>query len=119
MAISPSKISVVAALAIVLTGSAGCMSSSDDSMAGKGGGGAGGNPATPTKLAFDPATTLTMVPGDMRELSLDATPAAVYHVRFALLGDYKDDSLDKSEVDTDAKGHASVAITAPTAATTF
>jgi hypothetical protein len=61
-----------------------------------------------------------MIPGETRpEVKLITKPAGVYKVRFALLGDYKDASLDKSEVETDAAGTASLAITAPSSATTF
>lgn len=86
---------------------------------GTGGGGSGGVVNGPTSIEFDDEGTLTMVPGDMRTLSLHAKPPGVYTVRFALLGDFKDASLDKSEVDTDSSGNAEVVITAPQTATTF
>ncbi len=95
----------------------------DDSTLGSPGnggqGGSGGAIDVPTSLAFDPATTLTLVPGEEQPIALDTDPPGVYRVRFALLGDFQDASLDKSEVDTDSSGHAELSITAPSSATTF
>jgi hypothetical protein len=86
---------------------------------GMGGGGAGGIVNGPTSIEFDAQSTLTMIPGEVRSVSVSAKPPGVYPVRFALLGDFKDASLDKSEIETDSSGNAEVTITAPQSATTF
>jgi hypothetical protein len=93
----------------------------DDEAATAGTGGFGGFAgATGDPGTLDFATqTLTMIPGELRTVSLQATPPGQYLIRFALLGDARDASLDASEVQTDADGVASVRLTAPTSATTF
>jgi hypothetical protein len=107
--------------ALVCVLSIGCGASDDagEGSSGTGGAGGGGGVNGPTSIEFDASGTLTMIPGENRTLSLHANPPGVYTVRFALLGDFKDASLDKSEVDTDSSGHAEVVVTAPDAATTF
>lgn len=94
---------------------------SDDAAesSGTGGNGGGGGVSGPTSIEFDSSSTLTMIPGEVRKLTLTTNPPGVYTVRFALLGDFKDASLDRSEVDTNASGHAEVNVTAPQSATTF
>lgn len=82
-------------------------------------GGAGGEPAVPTSLEFDPSAALKLAPSESHELRVIAQPPGVYHVDFALLGDPADASLDRSEADTDAFGRASVVLTASTSSTLF
>jgi hypothetical protein len=63
-----------------------------------------------------------MRPGERRQLSVRASPAGEYLVRFALLGDVRDASLDRSEAYTSDNGEAELELTAPTGAgavTTF
>jgi hypothetical protein len=101
----------------------GCMASGDDESALGGGGGFAGStqpPNAPTSLTFDPADTLKLTPGETRELELNADPPpGVYRVRFTLLGDAENASLDRSEADTDPTGRTVVRLTAPTHATLF
>lgn len=60
---------------------------------------------------------LVMAPGEAREITVRIVPPGRHRVRFALLGDSLDASLDRTEVDTDDDGNAVVGITAPTNAT--
>lgn len=110
----------LAPLAALLLCGLGCGAEDDgaSSVASGGSGGTGGNPTSPASLAFE-SETLTMVPGEERTVAITATPAGVYRVRFALLGDARDASLDVTEIDTGADGGASVRLTAPTQSTTF
>src|SRR5947208_3235585 len=64
-------------------------------------------------LAFPDPGTLELAPGEMRLVSVDAAPPARYEVRFALLGDALDASLDQSTVIADASGRATVRLHAP------
>ena len=104
------------ALALLL---AACGGGGADNAAPGSGGTGGTAGASASSIEFDPATTLMLVPGESRELTVRASPPAVYLVRFALLGDSQDASLDKSEISTDVHGEANVVVTAPGAATTF
>jgi hypothetical protein len=91
-----------------------------DSGTGQGDGGPG---ELPTSLAFEPASTLALLPAEVRQIQVVASPAGAYTVRFALLpGDNRDPydaSLDRSLATTDAEGRASVVLRAPTTPTTF
>jgi len=109
-------------LSASLFAASGCGSSDDvtASSGGAGGTGAqGGAPNAPTTLSFDEADTLTLIPGESHDLIVSATPAGDYTVKFSLLGDYKDASLDTSEAQTDSAGVAHVTVNAPSSATTF
>jgi hypothetical protein len=97
---------------------AGCGEGASDGESPGTGGGAGATQG-PTALTFDPSETITMVPGELRSVTVVASPPGHYPVSFALLGDSKDAALDRSEADTDASGRASVALTAPASARTF
>ncbi|MBN2193949.1 MAG: hypothetical protein JW751_14125 [Polyangiaceae bacterium] len=78
-------------------------------------GGAGGAaPAPPTTRVEFAVDGLEMAPGEARELNVKIEPPGVYRVRFALLGDALDASLDSTEVATEPDGTCSVGITAPT-----
>jgi hypothetical protein len=104
--------------AIVAT-TIGCGSDDPTASPGTGGaGGAAGSAGDPGALDFA-KPTLTMIPGEVRIATVQATPAGAYRIRFALLGDARDASLDASEVDTDSEGLASIRLTAPTSSTTF
>lgn len=78
-------------------------------------------PAAPPEAAATGAAfavaSLVMAPGEAREITLRIEPPGRHRVRFALLGDALDASLDRTEVDTDETGRATVGITAPTNAT--
>lgn len=78
-------------------------------------------PGAPTEAAATGAAfsveALVMTPGEARELTIRIDPPGQYRVRFALLGDALDASLDRTEVETDETGRATVGITAPTNAT--
>jgi hypothetical protein len=54
-----------------------------------------------------------MAPGETREIEVRIEPADTYRVRFALLGDSGDASLDQTEVVSDSDGVATVLLTAP------
>jgi hypothetical protein len=81
--------------------------------------GTGGNTAEPTSLTFESTEALTLFPGELRTVTVLASPPGVHRIRLALLGEAKDASLDRSEVDTLPDGTASVELTAPTSPTTF
>jgi hypothetical protein len=99
---------------------AACGGGSSDGGGTGGSGGAGGSAgSTATSLVFEPDETLLLVPSEARELTVLASPPGVYVVRFALLGDDRDATLDTSEAQTDSHGAAHVLLTAPTSATTF
>lgn len=75
--------------------------------------------AVPT-ITLDEMATLTLAPGQMRRISAQASPSSdTHHVRFALIGEALDASLDRAQVTTDASGAASVVLRAPTHAATF
>jgi hypothetical protein len=85
------------------------------------GGGTGGTDigATPASLEFESRNPLPLLPGTAHTLSVHASPTGVYRVRFALLGEAKNASLDRSEADTDEDGTVDVRLIAPTSSTTF
>jgi hypothetical protein len=98
---------------------AGCGSDDAGAVPGTGGaGGGGGASGDPASLEFE-SPTLTMIPDEVQTVTVQATPPGQYRLRFALLGDARDASLDASEVDSDADGAASVRLTAPSSSTTF
>jgi hypothetical protein len=92
------------------------------------GGGAGGAPtataAVAHSVAFDDSSTLELSVGDVVTLSvsvLDAHGAPVPDatVRFALLGEHADASLETSTQTTDASGRASARLHSSSSTTTF
>lgn len=102
----------------------GCSGSGDSgtSIAAGGGAGSAGAPGTgqaPDSLAFEPSSTLTLVPGESRQLLVRASPPGVYDVKLALLGAFADASLDAGETLTAPDGTAQFSLVAPTSATTF
>lgn len=115
----PSSAWLIAALSAVLA-CAGCSQGESDERGNAGGtGGTAGQPGGPVSLSYDPPGTLALIPGEVRKLEVVAKPAGVHLVRFALLGDAKDASLDKSEAETHADGRVDLVVTAPSSATTF
>jgi hypothetical protein len=78
----------------------------------------------PDSLAFTPSTTVMLDPKETRELTVTASPAGIFRVRFALLGSSADSApgdavLDQSEVPTGEDGVAHVTLTAPSTPATF
>jgi hypothetical protein len=92
---------------------AACGADSEDSALLMGGAGTAGNAPVPTALAFDGSSELRLAPGEVRALHVVASPPGTYLVRFGLLGDPGDASLDYSEVTTSPGGVAEVVLTAP------
>jgi hypothetical protein len=107
------------ACAVSLLGLVGCGSAASATNSASNGGGGGAGPAGATSLTFSPTSTLTTDPGEIHVLKVVAKPPAGYHISFALLGDPKDASLDRSEVNASPSGVATVQLSAPTSATTF
>lgn len=70
-------------------------------------------------LAFAAEGTITLGPGDAREVGVVVDPPDVHVVRFALLGESLDASLDADKKVTSDDGRTSVVLTAPSTATTF
>lgn len=92
------------------------------SMAGAGD--AGIEQAPPKKTAsasvhFLPEGTITLAPGEARTVTVVASPPGRSPIRFALLGDPLDASLDRTLVDPDSDGVAKVALHAPKQPATF
>ncbi len=77
------------------------------------------NLATGGTVAFDLDGPLKLAPGAMHELGIVVSPPGRASVRFALLGDALDASLDRVSVVTDEAGRGAVKLRAPDAATTF
>lgn len=83
-----------------------------------------GDPA-PTALGFDPDgdgradDIIALAARSAIQLRVQANPAGVYRVAFAMLGDSRNASLDVSEAETDEAGVATVTLTAPSEPTTF
>lgn len=96
----------------------GCGASEDDDPADEPdtGGTDGGAHAVASQVSFF-RSSVVMAPGEARPLSVSIEPAGVHRVRFALLGDSLDASLDRAEIDTDADGNGTVSLTAPSRAT--
>jgi hypothetical protein len=93
--------------------------SSADATSSSADAGPSGSAHAPVAVAFDLDGPLTLAPGALRSIDVRVTPPARASVRFALLGDALDASLDRVSVDTDASGRGSVNLRAPDAATTF
>ncbi|PIE06175.1 MAG: hypothetical protein CSA75_00890 [Sorangium cellulosum] len=75
--------------------------------------------ASASSLSFSPDGTITVVPGALTQLSVAVSPPDVHVVRFDLLGDSLDASLDADEKVTNADGVTSLTLTSPASATTF
>ncbi|MFT3770911.1 MAG: hypothetical protein QM820_36290 [Minicystis sp.] len=104
--------------ALALCGALAACSSSE--TAGTGGGG-GAEPVPPdhATIRFDDEGTLTLAPGEARELGVVGEPAAPYQVAFSLLGAPLDGWLDPPVTMATTAGHALVQLHAPSQATTF
>lgn len=113
----------VAAIApLALSFMAGCTTSANAlDTPGTGGTGATGPVLQdgPDSIAFVDPETLIVATSEGRTLEIQASPPGSYEIRFALLGESLDASLDRSEVITDAEGFAEVVLTAPTRSAAF
>jgi hypothetical protein len=79
-----------------------------------------GAPGVSPSIALDETKTLTLAPGEARRITAHTAPASdMHHVRFALIGEALDASLDRAFLDTDTSGAVSVTLRAPTRAATF
>ncbi len=74
---------------------------------------------TGTSLVLDPPSTITLAPGEPTEITVAVEPPDVYVVRFSLLGDSLDASLDADKRVTSSDGQTSVNLLAPASPTTF
>ncbi|MBI5533666.1 MAG: hypothetical protein HY898_13180 [Deltaproteobacteria bacterium] len=72
-----------------------------------------------TSIAFEPDAMLTLAPGEKTTLQIVVQPTGVHSVRFSLVGDSLDASLDADLLQTTELGRAAVVLTAPQAATAF
>jgi hypothetical protein len=87
-------------------------------------GGAGGDAADlPDSLELEAASSTDLVPRQQVDLMLQAVPAGVFEVRFALpttdSSDPLDAALSTSTTQTDESGRVQVRLTAPSAGTSF
>ncbi len=101
-----------------------CGSASSDregfgNTAGPGGAGPTASAGAPDSLTFFDDDTVTVATSEGRTLRVRTEPPGEYLVRFALLGESLDASLDRAEVLTDSLGEAKVVLTAPTRPTAF
>jgi hypothetical protein len=70
-------------------------------------------------IRFDATDTLALGLGATRVVGVTASPPGPYAVRFSLVGDAFDATLDQAVVLADGSGHASVSLRAPLTATAF
>ena len=70
-------------------------------------------------IAFESEALLTLAPGSSVSLRTAVAPAGVHEVRFSLVGNSLDGSLDADLLQTTPEGRAEVVLTAPKSATTF
>lgn len=76
-------------------------------------------PGIAEAIRFDPDSTLTLAPGELHALQVVVEPPGEHRVRFSLLGDSLDASLEADLQVTDADGRTGTNLTAPQSATTF
>ena len=70
-------------------------------------------------IHFEQEDTVTLAPGETREVHVVAEPRASYDVRFALIGDALDGWIESAAVKTDENGRATMELHAPNQPTTF
>lgn len=70
-------------------------------------------------IHFEREDTITLAPGETREVRVFASPKASYEVRFALIGDALDGWLESAAAKTDENGMATMELHAPDQPTTF
>jgi hypothetical protein len=76
-------------------------------------------PPSAALIRFAHEGTITLAPGELRQVQIVASPATRYDVRFSLIGDALDGWIERAAVQTDADGTATVALHAPNRPTTF
>lgn len=77
-------------------------------------------PESPSvRVSFDYEGVLELTPGDSFTLTVETAPPGMYDLRFALLGEPLDASLDKATATTGADGRADVTLKTPNTTTTF
>ncbi len=74
---------------------------------------------SPDSLSLNVDGELVLGPGDVVELTIEASPPGIYEIRLSLLDEVQDASLAKGKVETDEAGRATVQLTAPTTPSTF
>lgn len=70
-------------------------------------------------IRFEQEDTITLAPGEAREVHVFASPRASYNVRFALIGDALDGWIESAAVKSDEHGMATMELHAPNQPTTF
>ena len=70
-------------------------------------------------IAFEGGSDIDVAPGEHREITVVASPAAGYDLYFALIGAPPDASLDASYVTTGKDGRATIKLSAPSTLATF
>jgi hypothetical protein len=78
-----------------------------------------GVPGTDATLRFDDQGTLELAPAELRDVGVIGSPPASYEVRFSIVGDSAGAWLDRTAVTAGPDGRASVALHAPSLASTF
>lgn len=76
-------------------------------------------PGTATSVRFAPDDTLTLAPGEPHQLEVIVEPPGEHRVRFSLLGQSLDASLEADLRTTDPDGRTGTRLIAPHSATTF
>ena len=104
---------LLAALAVC---AAGCSSAASGDAAPQPVEGVSGPDAS---IAFAPASTLALAPGELVTVTVATSPPDHYRIGFFLLGESLDASLSGSSVVADAEGRAAVQLRAPSSPTTF
>lgn len=89
----------------------------EDPVGGSGGG--GGAPSVDATLAFEGPSPIDVAPGEVRELTVVASPPAEYEMYFTLLDAPSDTSLDASHLFAEGDGRATVKLHAPGAPASF
>jgi hypothetical protein len=95
----------------------GCSSSSAPDAAEANAAGSGGTAAL--RLSFADPATLPLALGEVATVAVQVAPAEAASVRFALLGEHLDGTLDQSLVRADDSGLATVTLRAPRQTATF
>ncbi len=78
-----------------------------------------GVPGVDATITFEHEGTLKMAPGETVEVAVVGKPGKPYAIKFLLVGDSLDASLDRTDVVADAAGRATVRLRAPNSATYF
>lgn len=112
------RVAAFLAISALVVVTAACAGSDDAPGAATGSPGAGGG-ATTVAVAFADGSTLELTPGADAVVGVLVTPPTVTSVRFALVGEHGDASLEASSVVTDDAGYAATRLHAATHAATF